>query len=290
MNLKVGCYIIKPQNGRASNKCHYMRVFIENKNKYVQIDDGTPKEANEDMEILLKSYTLVKRTIYHNSMEKSLEKRLKKACKHKFGVSFKEIEECSAHNKDYLLVKRNDEVFLFIEFNSYFDIVKTSIIKGMDGQIRIPWDVLVKSDISYWQEKPQFRSVLWQSLDKDEREFYRLTIPPNEVMKKADYWEALYSNPEVYQKGLKALYDTFHSPDKLVAEIVKIGDNEKFTELLIDCEKIDEIKMFLESKNQSTIQISDQGANVKKYRFDLYRTTGSGYPHFYDYLMEVKNK
>ena len=260
MNLEVGCYIIKPQSGRASNKCHYMRVFIENKNKYVQIDDGTPKEANEDMEILLKSYTLVKRTIYHNSMEKSLEKRLKKACKQKFGVSFKEIEACSAHNKDYLLVKRNDEVFLFIEFNSYFDIVKTSIIKGMDGQIKIPWNVLVKSEISYWQEKPQFRSVLWQSLDKDEREFYRLTIPPNEVMKKADYWEALYSNPEVYQKGLKALYDTFPSPDKLVAEIVKIGDNEKFTELLIDCEKIDEIKMFLESKNQSTIQISDQGA------------------------------
>ena len=267
-----------------------MRVFIENKNKYVQIDDGTPKEANEDMEILLKSYTLVNRTIYHNSMEKSLEKRLKKACKHKFGVSFKEIEECSAHNKDYLLVKRNDEVFLFIEFNSYFDIVKTSIIKGMDGQIRIPWDVLVKSDISYWQEKPQFRSVLWQSLDKDEREFYRLTIPPNKVMKKADYWETLYSNPEIYQKGLKALYDTLPSPDKLVAEIIKIGYIEKYTELLIDCEKIDEIKMLLEIKNQSTIKIADQGAQMKEYYVDIYRTTGSGYPHFYDYLMEMKNK
>ena len=78
MNLEVGCYIIKPQSGRASNKCHYLRVFIENKNKYVQIDDGTPQQANEDMQILLKSYTLVKRTIYHNSMEKSLEKRLKR--------------------------------------------------------------------------------------------------------------------------------------------------------------------------------------------------------------------
>ena len=290
MNLEVGCYIIKPRSGRASNKFHYLRVFIENKNKYVQIDDGIPKEANEDIQILLKSYTLVKRTIYHNSMEKSLEKRLKKACKQKFGVSFKEIEACSAHNKDYLLVKRNDEVFLFIEFNSYFDILKTSIIKGMDGQINIPWNVLVKSEISYWQEKPQFRSVLWQSLDKDEREFYRLTIPPNKVMKKADYWETLYSNPEIYQKGLKALYDTLPSPDKLVAEIIKIGYIEKYTELLIDCEKIDEIKMFLESKNQSTIKITNRGADMKKYYVDFFRTTGSGYPHLYDYLMEVKSK
>ena len=290
MNLEVGCYIIKPRSGRASNKFHYLRVFIENKNKYVQIDDGIPKEANEDIQILLKSYTLVKRTIYHNSMEKSLEKRLKKACKQKFGVSFKEIEACSAHNKDYLLVKRNDEVFLFIEFNSYFDILKTSIIKGMDGQINIPWNVLVKSEISYWQEKPQFRSVLWQSLDKDEREFYRLTIPPNKVMKKADYWETLYSNPEIYQKGLKALYDTLPSPDKLVAEIIKIGYIEKYTELLIDCEKIDEIKMLLEIKNQSTIKIADQGAQMKEYYVDIYRTTGSGYPHLYDYLMEMKNK
>jgi len=290
MNLEVGCYIIKPRSGRASNKFHYLRVFIENKNKYVQIDDGTPQQANEDMQILLKSYTLVKRTIYHNSMEKSLEKRLKKACKQKFGVSFKEIEACSAHNKDYLLVKRNDEVFLFIEFNSYFDILKTSIIKGMDGQINIPWNVLVKSEISYWQEKPQFRSVLWQSLDKDEREFYRLTIPPNKVMKKADYWETLYSNPEIYQKGLKALYDTLPSPDKFVAEIIKIGYIEKYTELLIDCEKIDEIKMLLEIKNQSTIKIADQGAQMKEYYVDIYRTTGSGYPHFYDYLMEMKNK
>ena len=223
-------------------------------------------------------------------MEKSLEKRLKKACKQKFGVSFKEIEACSAHNKDYLLVKRNDEVFLFIEFNSYFEFLKTSIIKGMDGQINIPWNVLVKSEISYWQEKPQFRSVLWQSLDKDEREFYRLTIPPNKVMKKADYWEALYSNPEIYQKGLKALYDTLPSPDKLVAEIIKIGYIEKYTELLIDCEKIDEIKMLLEIKNQSTIKIAEQGAQMKEYYVDIYRTTGSSYPHFYDYLMEMKNK
>ena len=79
MNLEVGCYIIKPRSKRAFKKFHYLRVFNENKNKYVQIDDGTPQEANKDLQILLKSHVLVKRVIYHNPIGKSLEKRLKKA-------------------------------------------------------------------------------------------------------------------------------------------------------------------------------------------------------------------
>ena len=80
MNLEIGCYIIKPRSKRVFKKFHYLRVFKENKNKYVQIDDGTPQEANEDLQILLKSHILVKRMIYHNPIGKSLEKRLKKAC------------------------------------------------------------------------------------------------------------------------------------------------------------------------------------------------------------------
>ena len=40
MNLEVGYYKIKNRSRRASNEFHYLRVFIENKNKYVQIDDG----------------------------------------------------------------------------------------------------------------------------------------------------------------------------------------------------------------------------------------------------------
>ena len=48
-----------------------MRVFIENKNKYVQIDDEAPQEANEEMQILLESYTLVKKITHHNPIEVS---------------------------------------------------------------------------------------------------------------------------------------------------------------------------------------------------------------------------
>jgi len=46
-------------------------VLIENKNKYVQIDDEAPQEANEEMQILLESYTLVKKITHHNPIEVS---------------------------------------------------------------------------------------------------------------------------------------------------------------------------------------------------------------------------
>ena len=146
----------------------------------------------------------------------------------------------------------------------------------------------MNSKISIWYEKPQFRSVLWQSLNKDEREFYRSIISPNGVMKEDDYWKGLYSYPEVYQKALKALYDTFPSPDNLVSEIVKVGFNKSFSELLIDCKKIDEIKMFLESKKQPSMIITDQGPVLEEYYVDVYSTEGSGYPHLYDYIKEKK--
>ena len=44
-------------------------MFIENKNKYVQIDDEEPVEANYEMAILLESYTLVKKITHHNPVE-----------------------------------------------------------------------------------------------------------------------------------------------------------------------------------------------------------------------------
>jgi len=69
MNLDVGYYNIKSKSRRASNIFHYLRVFVKDKNKYVQIDDGTHEEANEDMQILLESYTLVKRITPHNPVE-----------------------------------------------------------------------------------------------------------------------------------------------------------------------------------------------------------------------------
>ena len=44
-------------------------MFIENKNKYVQIDDEESVEANDEMAILLESYTLVKKITHHNPVE-----------------------------------------------------------------------------------------------------------------------------------------------------------------------------------------------------------------------------
>tara|TARA_B110001452_G_scaffold161491_1_gene134428 strand:+ start:1141 stop:1470 length:330 start_codon:yes stop_codon:yes gene_type:complete len=64
-------YKIKNRSRRVSNAFHYLRVLIENKNKYVQIDDEAPQEANEEMQILLESYTLVKKITHHNPIEVS---------------------------------------------------------------------------------------------------------------------------------------------------------------------------------------------------------------------------
>ena len=69
MNLEVGYYKIKNRSRRASNEFHYLRVFIEGNNKYVQIDDEEPVEANDEMAILVESYTLVKKITHHNPVE-----------------------------------------------------------------------------------------------------------------------------------------------------------------------------------------------------------------------------
>ena len=69
MNLDVGYYKIKNRSRRAFNTFHYLRVFIKDGRRYVQIDDGVPQEANDEMAILLESYTLVKRRTHHKPVE-----------------------------------------------------------------------------------------------------------------------------------------------------------------------------------------------------------------------------
>ena len=69
MNLEVGYYKIKNRSGRAANAFHYLRVFIKNKKKYIQINDDVPQEANDEMAMLFESYTLVKRITHHNPIE-----------------------------------------------------------------------------------------------------------------------------------------------------------------------------------------------------------------------------
>ena len=69
MNLEVGYYKIKNRSSRASNAFYYLRVFIKNKKKYIQINDDVPQQANDEMVMLLESYTLVKRITHHNPVE-----------------------------------------------------------------------------------------------------------------------------------------------------------------------------------------------------------------------------
>ena len=71
MNLENGYNKIKSKSRRASNVFHYLRVFVENQNKWVQRDDEDPVEANDDMQILLESFTLVKRITHHNPVDVS---------------------------------------------------------------------------------------------------------------------------------------------------------------------------------------------------------------------------
>ena len=61
MNLDPGYYKIKSKSRRSSNVFSYLRVFVENQNKWVQIDDEAPQDANDDVQILLESSTLVKK-------------------------------------------------------------------------------------------------------------------------------------------------------------------------------------------------------------------------------------
>ena len=69
MNLEVGYYKIKNRSSRAADAFHYLRVFTKNKKKYIQINDDVPQEANDEMAMLLESYTLVKRITHHNPVE-----------------------------------------------------------------------------------------------------------------------------------------------------------------------------------------------------------------------------
>ena len=69
MNLVVGYYKIKNRSRRASNSFHYLRVFVEGNNKWVQIDDEEPVEANDEMTILLEPYTIIKKITHHNPVE-----------------------------------------------------------------------------------------------------------------------------------------------------------------------------------------------------------------------------
>jgi len=69
MTLETGYYKIKNRSRRASNSFHYLRVFVKGNNKWVQIDDEELVEANDDTQILLEPYTIIKKITHHNPVE-----------------------------------------------------------------------------------------------------------------------------------------------------------------------------------------------------------------------------
>ena len=210
-------------------------------------------------------------------MEKSLEKRLKEACKQKFGISFKEMERFTLNDDLHLIVEYNGKIFLFADLGTYCERAKETIIEGEFGYSRIPWNVLVDSDISCSHENPRFRGILWQSLNKEEREFYQNTICPTGKIKEADYWKGLYSNPEVYQKALKAFYDTSPNPQQLVWDIVTKGYDNNYEALLDGCQKIEEIEIAVKSEYQPLMQVHGREPKKDEVYVDLHSADGTWY-------------
>ena len=225
-------------------------------------------------------------------MDKFLERKLKHACEQKFKISLIDMKDCSVTNQDYMLVKFEDKIFLVIDCSSYHNIVKTSMVEAEDSYKRISWDILVNSEIDYFHDNPKYRSVLWQSLDRSEREFLQNEIPLEKV--KADvYWEKIYTNPVIYQKALKALYDTFAKKDKLLNNIVQIGFNENCEDLLINCKKIDRIEVFTRSiqfNGHLLLTFGNRKSDMNESFIDFYSTTGSKYKNLFNNLMEDRLK
>ena len=220
-------------------------------------------------------------------MDKFLERKLKHACEQKFKISLIDMKNCCVTNQDFMLLQYDDEIFLVIDCSSYQNIVKTSMVKAEDSYVRISWDIIVNSEIDYFHDNPKYRGVLWQSLDKLEREFLQHEIPLEKV-KKDVYWERIYINPVIYQKALKALYDTFPKKDKLLNNIVRIGFNENCEDLLINCKKIDRIEIFtkcIQFNGHLLITFGNRKSDMDESFIDFYSTTGPRYKNLYDTLM-----
>ena len=225
-------------------------------------------------------------------MDKFQERKLKEACERKFKISLIDMKDCCVTNQDYMLIKYDDKIFLVIDCSSYQNIVRTSMVEAEDSYMRISWDILVNSEIDFFHDNPKYRGVLWQSLDRLEREFLQREIPLEKV--NADvYWERIYTNPVIYQKALKALYDTFPKKDKLLNNIVRIGFNENCEDLLINCKKIDRIEVFsrlVKFNGHLLMTFGNEKSDMDKSFIDFYSTTGLRHKNLYNSLMEAKLK
>jgi hypothetical protein len=61
MKFDIGYYKVKIERGYFGSSFHYMRVFMNGKTKYIQIDHGIPQKAEDCEEDMIHRYRLIKR-------------------------------------------------------------------------------------------------------------------------------------------------------------------------------------------------------------------------------------
>ena len=98
-------------------------------------------------------------------MDKFLERKLKHACEQKFKISLIDMKDCCVTNQDYMLLYYDDKIFLVIDCSSYQNIVKTSMVKAEDSYVRISWDILVNSDVSYFHDTVSYTHLTLPTSD-----------------------------------------------------------------------------------------------------------------------------
>lgn len=61
MRIEPGYYKVEIKEGYFRSRYHYLRVFVKNQKKYLQLDHGIPEPAENSEENFIQSYVLVKR-------------------------------------------------------------------------------------------------------------------------------------------------------------------------------------------------------------------------------------
>ncbi|REE01052.1 hypothetical protein [Marinoscillum furvescens] len=62
MKLDPGYYKVKRKSRFVGGvTCHYLRVYVEGKKKYIQFDHGLPQEAEDQEDEIIHGYMIVKK-------------------------------------------------------------------------------------------------------------------------------------------------------------------------------------------------------------------------------------
>lgn len=61
MKFEIGYYKVKIERGYFGSSFHYMRVFMNGKTKYIQLDHGIPQKAQDCEEDMIQRFRLIKR-------------------------------------------------------------------------------------------------------------------------------------------------------------------------------------------------------------------------------------